>query len=332
MDRRTSTMKPLPSTIIASALALIAGCETPIDADSRGPAHAVKQVSDTPAFVVPGGPDTSSDKASDFFDQAPTASDPYLAAVNTHVCVLSYIGGNFNGDDEYTNSGQSIINWPDYNYWRLYWRAGTSSARGICTNWNNFLVPSGGIKQVSEGLDITAGGNSNDSITGNGWKGDAITFLAGVNGEIQSNSTYAQIAQATTVGARSVLKVSTDEGASLDFTFLTGFSQSIFAGVPQAQLVRLIGHNTNWGWLRGDVTWTGTTWEFSVNTASGFSSVLMANVNSGICGFTRVAGNFDGAEERVRIEQSGNQWRLGAWAHAGKTVYAKARCMAYDQR
>jgi len=311
--------------ILGSVLSLIVGCEGPPDGDPQSGNASGNGDPEVPGRIVEDVQGVTG-KATDYFD----TDERFAASQNLHMCVLSRVGGDF---DDWDDARQCVIDYADYDYWTLF-HGENNGVRAICTNWNNFLIPSGGNRQFSSVVLGFAGGYSDDTETKSVWKGDAITFITGIDGEMQSNNTYVQILQATTLGARSTLKISTDEpGPLLDWSQLRGNAHAFFAGVPQAQLVRLIGWNSDWQlFFRGDVTWSGTTWEFSVNSASGFSAVKMANKDSGICGFTRVAGNFDGAEERVRIESSGTNWRLGAWSHEGKVVYARSRCMAYDQR
>jgi len=325
------------SSVMGAALAFTPACEpAPTDQLGEEPGAAGERVTskpDTEAHMAAAGGGGSVDKATDFFELGWDSPDsPWLAYQGTHLCLWSGIGGDFNSDDEYFGAGESIVDWKDWEYWRVYYRAGVSTTRAICSNWDNFVVPSGGVKWISEGGWAEAAGNANATAEAGGWQGDAVTFLRGVKGEMQSNTEYVQINQATTIAGSSVLRVHEEEGDFLDWTFLQGFSHSVFVGVPQRNLARLIGFNSSTGtFVRGTVNSTGT-FEFPVSTVSGFSSYWLAGVNQGVCSFTRMAGNFDGGGERVRIFQNGGQWFVQASAAAGKGIYAKVRCMAYDQR
>ena len=83
--------------------------------------------------------------------------------------------------------------------------------------------------------------------------------------------------------------------------------------------------------VRSNVT-TAHLSEFPVSTVTGFSSYWMSGVDQGVCSYTRIAGNFDGGGESLRIYKNGSQWFIKASAAAGKAIYGRARCMAYDQR
>ena len=322
MNRQVRTTNLMTWAILGSVLSLIVGCETPPD----GGPTSTENDPEVPGRIVLDSEGVT-EKATDYFQ----TNERYAASQNLYMCVLSRVGGDFTN---YGVNHSCTIDYTDYDFWTIY-QGDNNDARAICTNWNNFLIPSGGNRQFSEDAEAIASGYQDDTDDTAVWKGDAATFITGVTGEMQSNNTYVQILQATTVGARSTLRASSDEpGPLTDFSELVGSAHAYFAGVPQAQLVKLIGaHSTTPGlFVRADVN-SSHKMEFSVSSASGFSAVSMSHQNSGICGFTRIAGNFDGAEERVRIEPtSDNRWRLGAWSHDGKTVYARARCMAYDQR
>jgi len=327
----------LLSSLMGSALAFAPACEPAAtdQADQQPGSAAGERVTSKPDIGVrlaASGGSGDVDKASDFFELGSDSPDsPWLGDPATHLCVWSGVGGDFNSDDEFAG-GESIVDWKDWDWWRVYYRAGVSTTRAICTNWNNFVVPSGGVKWISDGGWAEVYANADASAQATAWLGDAVTFLRGVKGEMQSNTEYVQIDQATSIGTNSILRVHSDEGDFFDFTFLDGYSQSVFVGVPQRNLARLIGFNSTTGtFVRGTVASTGT-FEFPVSTVSGFSAYWLAGVNQGICSFTRMAGNFDGGGERVRIFQNGGQWFVQASAAAGKGIYAKVRCMAYDQR
>lgn len=323
MNRRVHTNLVFPA-VIAGTLSVFAGCDG--QSDNADDSVSISQSESGAHLAAPEGGDTT--KASDFVDIAPTTSYPWLEYQNDYLCLLSYVGGDYNAEDH----GWCLIEWPEANYWTAHWEDGMSTTRAICTNWNNFVVPSGGDKWISEGAKAEYSGRKDGTTDATGWQGDAVTFLRGVGGELQSNTEYAQITQPTTISGYANLRVHTEVPDLLDYSSISGWSHSVFVGVPQAHLAYLIGYDTNsQSFVRGTVKSSGV-FEFPVSTDTGFSSYWLSDVNDGVCSFTYISGNFDGAEERIRIYQNGGNWFVKAWAHSGKHVYGRARCMAYDQR
>jgi hypothetical protein len=311
-------------TPMAIALALLAACgEMPDDETTKpaGPPAPVGYIKVGEAF---DGTDRV-DKASDYFERA-SGGDSWLAWHLSHLCLLSGVGGDFN------DYGQAVVDWAQYEFWRLHWSEGVSSARGICTNWNNFVGPSGYSMMLSNPIEAEASGFSNDTEEVNAFQGDAATFFTGVIGEMQSETEYLQTTQATTAAGFNKLRVRTEEGDALDWTSLKGFAHGAFVGVPQQRLARFFGFNSSGQNVRGTATSSNFTYNYAVSTVSGYSAYWLTDVNNAVCGLTRIAGNFDGTEERVRIWAKEGWWFMQVWAHPGKAVSAKARCMAYDQR
>jgi hypothetical protein len=325
--RKTSL---LASMLAMGALWTAPGCDGQTDTDQGAATSVTSDENNALAGTVPAASATPTEKASDYFEKEATSSDPWLQYQGNYMCVLSKVQGWFADDFD---PGQVIADWADNDYWRIYWTSGRNTGSGICTNWNNFLLPSGGSISYSRGASAEVSGYADGTSTATSWAGDAITFVRGVFGEMQGNTEYAQINQAMTISGKSTLEVRSEEGNFLDYTIMRGYSHAIRVGVPGAHLAYMIGYNTsNSSWVRATAnSWSAMT-EFPVSTVSGFSGYWLAGVDQGVCGFTRIAGNFDGGGEWVRIYQNGGQWFIKAQAAAGKGVYGKARCLAYDQR
>ena len=98
--------------------------------------------------------------------------------------------------------------------------------------------------------------------------------------------------------------------------------------------MRLIGYNSNGVKTRGTVTTAGT-FEMAVSSQSGFSAYWLADTsgaNGGLCYFTRLSGDFNGSGESATIKEESAMWKLSVTAGGDSSAYARARCMAYDQR
>jgi hypothetical protein len=308
-------------TIITSAVALMAGCEGASD-DGGGGAGASN--GSLPGKVIPQGP---TDKASDFFEYTASFGNNFIEPVDTHFCTTSFLRGPFQGADDVVQ-----IDWQNqWDTWSLQHNVGPDQfreAHAVCTNWNNFRTASGGFHMVSTGRSANANGFGASEARANEWQGDAMMFLRGIAGNYDGSQYFAKVTQSTTIAGENQLYVHED---SLNDQSTKGFSHVVFVGVPQTQLVKMIGYNTSGNLVRGNVNSSGT-FEFPVSTSSGFSGYWMSSVHDGFCGLTRLGGQFDGGEERVRLYPNGEDWYYKVWAHSGKNVHARARCIAYDQR
>ena len=317
---KTSVVWP---TIITSAVALMAGCDGASDDGGGGEGGGSGS---QPGKVIPQGGQT--DKASDFFEIGLWDSGGYPAYVASHFCTTSYVSGPFDGSDDVLSMDwdNEWDSWHQYRY--------TNDDRGdvaaACTNWNNFRVASGGFHMVSTGVQAKSATVGIGEDTTNEWQGDAMLWLRGIAGVYESDDEFAKTVQSTSIAGVNKLYVHDSTTSAVS---TKGFSHAIFAGVPQVQLVKTINYSTSiQNWVRGNVSSGGDVREFPISTVSGFSSHWLSPVHDGFCGYTRLSGRFDGAEERARLYINGNNWYMRVWGHAGKPVIARARCMAYDQR
>ena len=311
---KTSVVWP---TIITGAFALMAGCEGVSDDGGGGEGGGSGS---QPGKVIPQGGQT--DKASDYFEADPATHGELLADLATHFCTTSFIRGEIHTLAQKVSIGFQN----NQEIWMLQHPEG--EARAVCTNWNNFRTASGGFHMVSTGEQATANGTFASEARKIEWQGDAMLFLRGIAGLYNGKEFFSKTIQGLTKAEVNQLYVHEDDLG----TFNTrGYSHAVFVGVPQVQLVKMIGYNTSANLVRGTVNSSGT-FEFPISTSSGFSSYWMSSLDDGFCGLTRLGGQFDGIEERVRLYPNGNQWFYKVWAHEGKNVHARARCMAYDQR
>lgn len=316
-------MVPLLS---ATAGAFVSGCAAEAGGDGTGDV-STEVLSDLAAGTSAAAPaDGLVPKAASWFEHSTALNGKWVAPTNTHVCVLTGVQGNFSDYD----LGRVELNWPENSYWTL-WSNSYSTGYAVCASWGNFIAPSGSGLSVSAGAHAMINGNADATAEANAWRGDSMTFLRGVDGELQGTGEYVQTIQATTIPTYSKLRTHSEVGSFLDYTVLHGYSHSILVGVPQTRLVRLMGYNTAGNMVRSTISAAGT-FEFAVSNVSGFSGYWLSTVDQGLCSFTHISGNFDGGGEWARINSNGGQWFLKASGAAGKGVYARARCMAYDQR
>lgn len=316
-------------SMAAGALSLLAGCEG--TATEPGPAGTTQGAGVTPSVTVEAAVGGDVAKATDFFEKTTSRGDKVVASPGGYMCALSMVTGNFEGDDELNNAGQTYIDWEWEGYYRFWWRPGWTNARALCTNWNNFLIGAGGEKRYSGQGWAEAYGYSTQTADVAMFPGDWITFVQGMIGELQGGGEYVRAIQSKTLTGNSTVRAHEEDGSALDWTFLRGFGQSFRIGKPGAKLIRLRGYDSA-GNAAGNAASSGT-FEFPVSTVSGYSGYWMTTVNDGFCGFTKLSGNFDGGGEILRISKSSDGWwYLSASSTGGKAISANARCVAYDQR
>jgi len=238
-------------------------------------------------------------------------------AVGQYACVLSKVYGNYGG------TGEAIV-----SAGSTHWRAEGKGSM-ICVPYSKYKFGSGGWAGASSAFRLSR--SSDGRSTRSTWWGDAITFVTGVRGEMEGRDDEVFIKQSTSATRASVEYLDWYSDPS---GYLNGYATSIFAGMPGNARTRLWGVSPQGHWTTGDTTSTGT-FEFSVSVPSGYSSAYMAPTTEALCGFTRVAGDFDDNNERVQIYEytgtSPTRWRLTAKESGASSAAAKARCHNYDQ-
>jgi hypothetical protein len=310
-------------TIITSAVALMAGCDGASDDLGGGGGASGSE----PGKVIPQG---QTDKASDFFEISFFASGGYPAPVATHFCTTSFLRGPFNGSADVV-----YLHWQNqWDSWQFHWSNSNGDVyrdmSAVCTNWNNFKTDSGGFSMLSTGASASSSGWEAAEASVYEWQGDAMMFLRGIAGYYKSDQEFSRADQSTTIAGENRLYVHDRSTTSIS---TKGLSHVVFAGVPQDQLVKTININLSTGaYVRGNVNSSNAVKDYPISTTSGYSGYWMSPTNDGFCGLTRLGGQFDGAEERVRLYPTEGFWYYKVWAHSGKNVHARARCMAYDQR
>jgi hypothetical protein len=195
-----------------------------------------------------------------------------------------------------------------------------------CTQWSNFLFPSGSVIWVSPiiGSAAASSGNWATDIE-NAWWGDAVTMISGSLEKWSGFGEWMQVIQSTNGFSPSTFW--THEENHTDFF---GQAYSIFIGVPSSgRLVKVIGYQGG-AYGPSDVTQPDT--EAAVSTESGYSAYWLAPTDRSICYLSMVSGHFNGLSENLHIWNNNNQWFLQATRGPNGTVQGRARCLAYDQR
>jgi hypothetical protein len=230
------------------------------------------------------------------------------------------------------------------------WR-GTCRGRAVCVNWSSFSEGVNGTHLLLEGGVVASYGGGTGapptSITNNAnmWSGNSITFVNGMLGEMEGGGEYGRIIQSGSVTTTSKVQAHTQAFGYLNPTYLSVAAVSVFAGVlSQNRLARVVGYGVSppylssgayGAYIYGGVNTTGT-FEFDVATDSGYSSYWLVPPVFGVCGLTRVSGNFNGGGEKATITETlhsngRNYWLLKTTAGSGASAKASARCMAFNQ-
>jgi hypothetical protein len=261
------------------------------------------------------------------------ASDPWAFPTSTWFCALTGVKGYF-GDHDRSGGHEYVEIANDGDFWRVHAGNGRTG-RMACTRWSNFSQRAGAVRWY-EGFDLSSYDRNVDFTKHKTlYWGNAASMLARMGGEFEGAGEYIQITQSTDPGIGSTLTISSDAGSAGSDTDMEAEAVSLFLGVQgEARLVRLIGYNSNGVKTRGSVTTAGT-FEMAVSSQSGFSSYWLADTsgaNGGLCYFTRLSGDFNGTGESATIKEESGMWKLSVTAGGGSSAYARARCMAYDQR
>jgi hypothetical protein len=262
------------------------------------------------------------DKAADFaFVTSSSIGRRTGYFINDSVCMISGGWGDFSSDQF---SGSVVVTHLNTGEWSVF-QGSRGTGQVVCTKFSNFILPASSVAWISdEGwLTRTTDGASTRSF----WWGDAITYLIGAKGEFEGGSESAHISQSKTASAASVLTLTTQEETFWQDTWIQAGARSFFIGVPNAgRLVKLYGFRDG-GWVRGDMTSSGT-FHFTVGEAGGFSSYWLAPYDNAVCYLVRFSGELDTGADKVQISKNGSQFFL---AQTGNAI-GTARCMAYDQR
>jgi hypothetical protein len=323
-------------TKVASILTLLTACVA-APGDEPPVEESVADESATADEVASEHTSVSVPKASGFREyhvsSGPHDDKTYMGDedIDHSMCVLSRVSGNLSDD-----GGGLSLYWGQglSDGWVLYARSNDDSkevyASALCVDHDNFARPKGSVVWTSDSFGTGGEPSGNDNYNKKLWWGDSFSYLTSIEGEFEGTGEYARVDQSSKPSSSSTLNVATEAGWLFDATNIYARAHSFFVGVPNSpRLVKLMGHND--GVRRGDVTSSGT-FRFDVGTVSGHSTYWMTPTDASICGLTKVSGDFDGGGESVKITASSNYWVLSAKAGSGRSAYASARCMAFNQK
>jgi hypothetical protein len=146
-----------------------------------------------------------------------------MAPVDTHMCVLTRVSGDFDG------GGEEVKIYQMNGYWYL---GGQSMQTGVggsayCFAKNQFLA-NGAARWTSGDFWVWAQSGGRYSYQTESWWGDATTILNGIAGQLRSKDDRAFIIQSYGAFTPSALRVELYDG------FLKGYAHSFFAGTPSS--------------------------------------------------------------------------------------------------
>jgi hypothetical protein len=232
---------------------------------------------------------------------------------NNKICYLTRVSGNM-------GNGAAIVVEPLFSAgvfagWQLdVWRATLNSlgAEMTCIPAALFSGNPGFIVVFSPQFHATAENlcfSTSSEI--NMWDGTAVSAISGVYGNFEGGGEYAQIIPPSTPAGATKLKAKSEQcGGAI------AYGHSIFAGVLGQPMTRSV--------------------MFSASS-KGTRRVRMTPTSTTFCYLTKVSGNLDGGEERIRIfpeidATSGIEFWVLETVAGGGSAYASAQCAGYDQR
>lgn len=291
-----------------------------------------------------GENDGSSDKAgflqrtvqsnAEIFNWSANEFDIALKPYATHQCFLTRVSGNLGGNSAIVlhngstnvqaywratglfSGGGSRIGGPTWMLGGAQAHTNSLSGEATCVPLSNFFTDAGGVIWQSEGngagISSPSWPNCNKTASSNLWNGDALSYLSHVHGNYEGSG---EVAEIITGGRNTPSQIRVKTG-KCDYNH-SSQGRSLFVGTP--------GVSNMWRY------------NYSANASSGQTrTTRMMRTNRGVCYFTRISGDFDGAGERVRIfprvdTDGAEYWFVEAKADRG-TAYANAQCALYDQR
>lgn len=250
-------------------------------------------------------------------------NDINLGSASDRMCVLTRVGGKFNGLGEKVHVYQSNGSW---------FIGGTSLQPGVhgeatCFAHSKFLANGSSRWNSSEGV-VADGRKGCTQTTANAWFGDAATMLTGMSGYFAGGGEWVGITQSP--GA---FTASSATANSCQYAWMQAYYHSFFAGTPgNGALAKLYG---SWFHVQTKVG----------DAPSNNYETRMAPTGEAMCYLVNVAGEFKaGGGEYVtiepRIDNGTEYWFLrvrsgGMGSNPPAPLYyisGDARCYLRDQR
>lgn len=237
----------------------------------------------------------------------------WLQPPSTHFCALTKVQGQFSN----TQNNQALVsinsNWSS---WMLD-SFGENWAEAYCFKLSGFVGPGSNVKWVSDDFFVQDNSCSTNASTGMWW-GDATSVLNGVAGNLRASGGFTRVDQSNDAFLSSTLSA----GGCLSSSWgLAAWGNSLFVGQPSSgQLAKFFG----------------TTWIVTNNGTAQTAYLDLAPVESAMCHFTYLGGDFVGSGEWAWIYPNNGVWRVRVWGGAYgsgfRKITASVRCYLRDQR
>jgi hypothetical protein len=187
------------------------------------------------------------------------------------------------------------------------------TGEAVCVPLSNFFIEPGMVIGQSGRFFVIADlGNTNECsrpISTPTWAGNAVTTLAGIQGNFSTTSDWIDIVSGQW-NTPSTLRVNSTECGR---GWAEARAHSLFVGVPGQPATK----------------------RTAPVTKSGNTKTNLLQTDRGACFLTKIAGDFDGSEERVRIYPTVDKYGVEWWTletHAGGgSARATAQCVLYWQ-
>ncbi|GAB3901016.1 hypothetical protein ACFQ1S_09335 [Kibdelosporangium lantanae] len=252
-----------------------------------------------------------------------------LQPTSTHVCVLTRVGGHFQGD------GEAVRVYQSNGWWYLGGHSQQDGVHGTarCFRQSSFTSIHGSTHWVSADQGVTV---TTASSCYNGgaplWWGDAATIMTGIRGNFAGAGESAGVTQS--VDGRRSSDIHT--GGCQDDSLWQVWGYSFFVGRPHAgDLATFLPHSSD---RYAKNPGTAATVPESMSTAANGNGVtrLMARADWAMCYLTEVRGKLRGADDYVEIvpedvSDDTTDWVLRTHSATTDGISAKARCYARNQ-
>jgi hypothetical protein len=252
--------------------------------------------------------------------------DQEMVPVASHLCFLTRVSGQLGGPSTSVAMHHSQTNLSDFRgpsllpldangnvledgpVWKIAGSSGDKNslqAEATCVPRADFRLGAGMVMWDSGNVVGTA--FPTNTVSKDLWLGDAIAHVDLVQGWFEGGGEFAQI-EPGAPNTTTHLSVRTQNSSQT-----SGMARSLFLGIPGATATRRTPQVQS----------------------SGNKKQLILPTRDGVCYLTRISGDFNGSEERIRIapivDGQGTEWWQLETHNGGDNVYATAECVLYDQ-
>jgi hypothetical protein len=269
-----------------------------------------------------------------------TSPDVYMKPINTHICFLTRVSGNFGGNSgvyvhRSTDDVATICPWGPFlglnafsndsgATWKLagcQHATNSLTAEATCVPGSSFILDPDGIvtgSPVQVAKVLPTGTTCNASQSKDLWTFTAVSYINSIMGYMNGGGEKAEILSFSDRSSLSKVRVQSQycgSGAQVQAA-----AYSLFAGPSSlVQDTRRIG-----------------VWALDASNGSN-RTAQMIKTTDGVCYLTKISGSLDGAGEKLRIypkkDAAGVEyWMFEARSQYGGSAYGAAQCILYDQR